>query len=400
MTHPEENFDYYENICCEVSKEVNTDFIPMAPEIVQTSSFYFPTYEKFMDASDDEKNHYVYSRGTNPTTETLERMLAQLEGGEKCKVFASGMGAISATLFTLLQAGDHVLMVNTIYGEAVSFIQYMTKYGISADRVDVATTEDILNHLKSETKVIYFESPSSQKFELLDLDLITAIAKERGITTVIDGTWSSPLFQKPLAHGIDLVIHSLSKYIGGHSDIVGGAVIGATQLVDTIFEHGHQALGAVSSPFNSWLAIRGIRTLPVRMQHLSQAITTLLDGLAADTRIAKIFHPHCGNTDQQQLAQKYLTGYGSLFAIDLADESFDKLKVFVNSLSLVSIGVSWGGFESLALPAYKGNNLTNLQARGLSPAHIRMYLGLEHPESVLADIRQALDKAYGPMEEC
>ncbi|WP_265459619.1 trans-sulfuration enzyme family protein [Enterococcus sp. HY326] len=389
--------EYFENICCEVEKTNERAYIPMSPDIVQTSSFYYENYEDFMAASDDEKNHYVYTRGTNPTTENLEQKLARLEGGEKCKVFASGMGAIAATFFTLLKQGNHVLMANTIYGEAVALVRYMEKFGVTVDRVDVSETAELKSFITPATKMIYFESPSSQKFELLDLAEITALAKENNIYTVIDGTWAGPLLQKPLAYDIDLVILSLSKYIGGHSDIVGGAVIGSNQLVDDIFEHGHQSLGAVSSPFNSWLAIRGLRTLPVRMSHLSNAITTLLDELVKDPRIAKIYHPHCGSDQQKQLAKKYLSGYGSLFAIDLVDLDFEKLKIFVNHLNIMSIGVSWGGFESLVLPAYKGNNEQQLKDRGLPISHIRMYLGLEDPQSILEDIKQALDIAYGPL---
>lgn len=387
--------EYVENICCEVEKGTQKQYHPMVPEIVQTSSFYYQNYEDFIAASEDEKNHYVYTRGTNPTTEILEKKLAKLESGEKCKVFSSGMGAIAATMFTLLEKGDNVIMVNTIYGEALALVQYMEKFGLSVTKIDVEKTDEIENYITDETKMIYFESPSSQKFELLDLEKIAAFAKPNNIYTVIDNTWSSPLFQHPLLHGIDLVIHSCSKYVGGHSDIVAGAVIGNEALVDDIFENGHQSLGAVSSPFNSWLAIRGLRTLAVRMKYQNESIIHVLDGLKEDSRIAKIFHPYCGSAEQQELANKYLSGYGSLFAINLVDEDFEKLKVFVNALQVVTIGVSWGGFESLALPSYKGNNLEKVKKRGLSPAHIRMYVGLEDPQSIVEDIQQALTIAYG-----
>lgn len=384
-----------ENICCEVEKEKATNYIPMSPPIVQTSSFYYDNYEDFILDSNDEKNHFVYTRGSNPTTATLENMLAQLEDGEKCKVFSSGMGAISATLFSLLNQGDHILMVNTIYGEAVSFAKDLNRFGVSVDRVDISFSSEIEKHIKANTKLIYFESPSSQKFELLDLELVTSIAKAKNIYTVIDATWASPIFQQPLHFGVDLVIHSLSKYISGHSDVVGGAVIGQTKIVDLIFEQGHQALGAVNSPFNSWLTIRGLRTLPLRVNKASESIKYLLDHLKDDSRISKIYHPYCGNDYQKGLANKYLSGYGSLFAIDLADTDFEKLKQFVNSLTILSIGVSWGGFESLVLPAYKGNNEKNLNERGLPISHIRMYIGLEEVESVLEDIVHALDSVYG-----
>lgn len=383
------------NICNEVIHTSNRAYVPMSPDITMTSSFYYDNYEEFLALSDDEKNNYVYTRGTNPTTEILEKKLAKLEGGEKCKVFASGMGAISATLFTLLSAGDHLLMVNTIYGEAVSFAKYLSKFGVITERVDVNSTDEIINHIKENTKVIYFESPSTQKFQLLDLKKITAIAKKNNIVSVIDGTWASPLFQKPLNYGIDLVIHSLSKYIGGHSDILGGAIIGNNELVDEIFEYGHQSLGATISPINSWLGIRGLRTLPVRMEKADSSIRYILDHLKNDHRINRIYHPYLGSSEQKALADEYLLGYGSLFSMDMTDDSFDKLKVFVNNLNLVSIAVSWGGFESLVLPAYKGNNAEQLKERGLRKSHMRIYIGLEDPKSILDDIKQALDIAYG-----
>lgn len=384
-----------DNICSEVDKSPRK-FIPMAPEIVQTSSFYYNTYDEFLAISDDEKNNFVYTRGTNPTTLNLEETLAELEHAEKCKVFASGMGAISATIFSLLNQGDHILMINTVYGEAVGFARDLARFGVETERVDVEKTIDIKKHIKPNTRMIYFESPSSQKFQLLDLEEVTRLAKEVDAYTVIDATWASPINQHPLDYGIDIVIHSLSKYVGGHSDVVGGCVLGTTELVDLIFERGHQALGAVNSPFDSWLSLRGLRTLPVRMKHFNEAIQIVIDGIKDDGRINRIYHPYVADAAQQELVKKYLKGYGSLFSFDLVDLDFDKLKVFVNSLEVISIGVSWGGFESLVLPAYKGNNLEKLNERGLLATHIRMFVGLEDPETIVADIKQALTKAYGP----
>ncbi|WP_334333078.1 aminotransferase class I/II-fold pyridoxal phosphate-dependent enzyme [Companilactobacillus sp. HBUAS59544] len=385
----------YSDICSEVDIDETESYVPMAPDIVQTTSFHFSNYEEFIEYSSDEKNHFVYTRGSNPTIKSLEEKLARLEHGEKCKVFSSGMGAISATLFTLLKAGDHVLMVNTIYGEAVAFAKYLNKYGVNCNRVDVKSTDDIANYIKPETKMIYFESPSSQKFEMIDLEKVSTLAKERNIYTVIDATWASPIFQNPLDYGIDVVIHSLSKYLGGHSDSVGGAIIGSAKIVDDIFENGHQSLGSVISPFNAWLTIRGLRTLPVRMNQFDKSIRFVLDNIKDDKRIEKIYHPYLYEGEQKKIADKYLSGYGSLFGIDFKDKNFDKLKIFVNSLKIVSIGVSWGGFESLALPSFKGNNQSQLEERGLPISHVRMYVGLEDPNSIVEDIKQAMDKAYG-----
>lgn len=384
-----------ENICTQIEKKTGKSSYPVSPEIVQTSSFYFPNYEDFIAISEDEKNNFVYTRGTNPTTHLLEKQLAELERGEKCKVFSSGMGAITATLFTLLKKGDHLLTVNTIYGEALKFSNYMEKYGVKTTNIHLKEGESLESYIQENTRIIYFESPSSQVYELLDLEKIASIAKEKNIYTVIDNTWASPLLQHALDYGIDLVIHSCSKYIGGHSDLVAGAVIGKEHLVDEIFEYGHQILGAVNSPFNSWLAIRGLRTLPIRIKQANESIQFVLDGIKDDARISRIFHPYLAEGEQKELADKYLTGYGSLFSLQLADPDTDKMIQFVNALKVITVGVSWGGFESLALPVFKGSNAESVLNRGLSLVHVRIYVGLEHPETILNDIKQALDLTYG-----
>lgn len=386
---------YNEDICAHIDKKRGEASYPVSPEIVQTSSFYFPNYEDFIKISEDEKNNFVYTRGTNPTTHILEKQLAELEHGEKCKVFSSGMGAITATLFSLLKKGDHLLTINTIYGESLKFAKYMEKFGVETSNIHLEENESIEQYIQDNTSVIYFESPSSQVYEMLDIEKIALFAKENNIYTVIDNTWASPLLQHVLDYGIDLVIHSCSKYIGGHSDLVAGAVIGKKDLVDEIFEYGHQILGAVNSPLNSWLAIRGLRTLPIRMKQFDESIKIVLDGIKDDQRISKIFHPYLSVGKQKELSDKYLDGYGSLFSIQLRDTDTDKMIQFVNSLKVITIGVSWGGFESLALPVYKGTNAKSVLDRGLSLVHVRIYVGLENPVTIIEDIKQALDLTYG-----
>ena len=385
---------FFEDICTEVNFE-SMPYSPMSPDICQTSNFYFSSYEDFIEKSKDEKNNYIYTRGSNPTTIQLEKMLANLVGGEKCKVFSSGMGAISSTLLTLLSEGDHLIMLNTIYGEAYSFAKYINKYGIELTKEYVEDYSQVEELIQENTKIIYIESPSHQKCQMIDLEGLTQIAHAHGIMVVMDSTWASPLFQDPISYGVDVVIHSMSKYIGGHSDIVGGAVISSNEIIDTISEHGHQFLGAVNSPFNSWLAIRGLRTLPVRMSYFSNSVKEFIDAFKSDSRIKKIYHPYCATDQQKELSDKYLSGYGSLMSLELANEDFEKMKEFVNSLESFSIGVSWGGFESLILPSYKGNNVEKLIERGLGKGHIRLYIGLENIETLINDFRTSLDKVYG-----
>lgn len=382
-----------EDICTHIKKRSHA-YAPVSPELVQTSTFCYSDYQNFIEQSRDENNNYIYTRGANPTTAYLEDMLSELVGSEKCKVFSSGMGAISAILLTLLKQGDHMIMLNTIYGEAYSFAKYIQKFGIELTKAYIEKPEEITNYIQDNTKVIYLESPSHQKCQLLDLQGIAQIAKFHNITTVMDATWASPMFLKPFDYGIDIVVHSMSKYIAGHSDSLGGVVCGNVDVINDISEYGLRFLGSVASPFNSWLTIRGLRTLPVRMSYLSNAVMKFIDALKIDKRVTKIYHPYAASGYQQELSNKYLSGYGSLLSLELFDEDFDKLTKFVNTLSHFSIGVSWGGFESLALPSFKGDNQAKLDERGLRKSHIRIYIGLENTQTLIDDFVQALDSVY------
>lgn len=382
-----------EDICTHIKKRSHA-YAPVSPELVQTSTFCYSDYQNFIEQSRDENNNYIYTRGANPTTAYLEDMLSELVGSEKCKVFSSGMGAISAILLTLLKQGDHMIMLNTIYGEAYSFAKYIQKFGIELTKAYIEKPEEITNYIQDNTKVIYLESPSHQKCQLLDLQGIAQIAKFHNITTVMDATWASPMFLKPFDYGIDIVVHSMSKYIAGHSDSLGGVVCGNVDVINDISEYGLRFLGSVASPFNSWLTIRGLRTLPVRMSYLSNAVMKFIDALKIDKRVTRIYHPYAASGYQQELSNKYLSGYGSLLSLELFDEDFDKLTKFVNTLSHFSIGVSWGGFESLALPSFKGDNQAKLDERGLRKSHIRIYIGLENTQTLIDDFVQALDSVY------
>lgn len=305
------------------------------------------------------------------------------------------MGAISATIISLLKHGDHILTINTIYGQAMNCIEYLRKFGIEHTNIKIHDDADnIKNAIKQNTKIIYMESPSSQHMELLDLEKISNIAKEKDIITIIDNTWSTPIFQKPLNYGIDIVIHSCSKYISGTSDVIAGAVISNSNIIEQIFEHGHQNLGATNSPFNSWLLIKSLRTLPIRMKYHNDSVIKIIDYLKSNDKIKTIYHPYISSNNQKKLSEKYLKGFGSLLSFEFADDNFSNIKKFVNSLEIFRIGVSWGGYESLILPAFKGNNEESLKNRGISKSHIRMYIGLENPNTLIEDIEQALIKVY------
>lgn len=383
-----------ENICLSIDHRGEKGRKPISPEIVQTSSFQFDDYEHYVRVNTGQEDAFTYTRGGNPTLDVLEKKIAQLEGGEGAVAFASGMGAFSATIISLIEKSQHVLIVNTVYGSSVKLIQQLDKLGVESTKIDVSETSEILDYIKDNTKMIYFESPSSQKFELLDLEWISKVARERNIYTVIDNTWATPLIQKPLKYGIDVVIHSCSKYIGGHSDVVGGIVVSRQELIEKINNFGQILLGSTMSPFNAWLLIRGLRTLPVRLKYQDQSIREVTKYLEKSPYVETIYHPLNASQKQKELSKKYLDGMGSLFGFSLKNATPQIIETFVDSLNYFTLAYSWGGFESLVLPAFKGNNEQELKERHLSLGHIRMYIGLEEVELLIEDIDQALKEAY------
>lgn len=383
-----------EKICLDIDHSLTKDYQAIAPEIVQTSSFQFQDFDHYIRVNSQGEFAYTYTRGDNPTVAILEEKIAQLEGGECAKAFASGMGAISAAILSLVKQGDHIMIVNTVYGSSVKLIQQLNRFGIESTHILVSKTSEIFDHIQDHTKMIYFESPSSQKFELLDLKKIARVAKEKDIYTVIDNTWATSLFQNPLDYGIDVVIHSCSKYIGGHSDIVGGVIVTREELMKPICDFGYLFLGATMTPANAWLAIRGLRTLPVRMKSQEQTVKDVIAYLKTESRISLIYHPLCGDETQRLLAQTYLKGYGSLLGIVLKDATPLRIQKFIDSLECFTLAYSWGGFESLIMPVYKGNNEAELKERGLQLGHMRMYLGLENSQCLINDIKQAIDQAF------
>ncbi len=384
-------------ICTHFGEDPNSYFGAVTPPIAQTSLFVHPELEEFAQKHSLEREHYIYSRGNNPTVTILEKKLAALEGGESCKCFSSGMGAISATLFTLLKANDHILFINNIYGPALSYAQTLDKFGISHDVVFVNHTNEIAAHIKPNTRIIYVESPSTHNMDILDLPLVAQLAKKHDAISIIDNTWATPLFQKPLSFGIDIVIHSCTKYIGGHSDVIAGAVIAKHHLVDRIFEIGHQYSGAVLSPFNAWLLIRGLRTLPVRMMQHQASAQKIVHFLMEHPKIAKVNHPLALVGEKRQLADAQLKGVSSLLSFELADDPtqaesarYQRLKKFTNALHFFQIGVSWGGFESLVFVANNQHNHDALAQAHISLNLVRLYIGLEDPQTLIEDLSQAL----------
>lgn len=359
------------------------------PPVFENSIFSFGTAGELAEAIKDEDENYIYWRGTNPTVDLAQRKLAALERAERAKCFGSGMGAISATIGSLVSAGDHVLVLGSIYGPTTQFLRYLGKYGVTHTQVsDLAQADSAIT---AATRLLYFESPSYLAYELFDIPAVTSWARSHGIVTVMDNTWSTPLFQKPLTMGVDLVLHSLSKYVGGHSDLVGGVVCGPAELVRPIARTEYMLYGSAMSPHDAAKVIKGLRTLPVRMpvhQERGLAVARFLEGHPA---VRSVNHPGLPSHPGHELALRQLSGFSSLFSFSLDTDDRREVAAFLDSLRHFRIAVSWGGFESLAIAPALTTEESVRRTMGVPVGLVRLSVGLEPAATLIDDLARSLD---------
>ncbi|TVY04205.1 trans-sulfuration enzyme family protein [Cohnella terricola] len=353
--------------------------------LYQNSLFAFETHEAFDRAmADAGREHHIYSRGNNPTVRYLEEKISELEGGESAKCFASGMGAISAAVLSIVAQGDHIVCVNQAYGPTREFLgSYLQRFGIETTFVDGSLLENWRNAVRPNTKLFYLESPTTMMFELQDIPACTELAKQIGAATIIDGTWATPCFQQPLAMGVDLVIHSISKYLSGHSDCIGGVVIGSNRWMDRLSRTEYMLFGGVMTAHTAAAVMRGLRTLPLRMERHESSGLRVAMHLSNQPYVTRVNHPGLPFHPQYDLARRQLTGYSSLFSFE-SNEPPEKLKEFANRLGLFKIGVSWGGYESLITV-----NRVQPDQSSDEKVVVRVYVGLEDPDDLIQDIDAA-----------
>ncbi|MDA0647402.1 trans-sulfuration enzyme family protein [Nonomuraea ferruginea] len=360
------------------------------PPIFENSLFTFPNAAELGEAIRNEDERYVYWRGTNPTVDLAQRKLAALERAERAKCFASGMGAISATISSLVSAGDHVLVLGAVYGPTTQFLRYLEKFGVT--HTHVVDLDACDSAIKDHTRLLYFESPSYMRYEIFDIPAVTRWAAGHGLVTVMDNTWSTPIFQKPLTMGVDLVVHSLSKYAGGHSDLVGGVVAGPSRLIRPLALTEYQLYGAAMSPHDAAKVIRGLRTLPVRMaahQERGLAVAAFLEGHPA---VRRVNHPGLPSHPGHRLALRQMSGFSSLFSFELATEERDEVAAFLDELRHFRVGVSWGGFESLVNAPALSTEESVRATMGIPAGLVRLSVGLEPAETLIKDLGGALER--------
>jgi len=357
----------------------------VAPPIVQTSLFTFDSYQAFEDRMAGRSSDPLYTRVQNPTVAAFEKLMAQAEEGEAAVGFASGMAAISSTVLAFLKPGDRIACIEHVYPDAYRLFERMLRpFGIGVSYHSIEEFQSDPDLLKG-VKLAYLESPNSVVFQTMDLACVASHAKRHGALTVVDNSWATPLFQRPLTLGIDIVLHSASKYLSGHSDTVAGVVVARGELINRIRDLTLPLLGGKLAPFEAFLLTRGMRTLGPRMRQHQSTANMFVDRLGNHPLVQAVNSPGPNVVPG-------LTGRSGLLSVELK-EGVD-IPRLADSLELFRLGVSWGGFESLLLPTRIGlaqaGEQNSMQRFGVSDRIVRLSLGLEDPNDLWADFESAL----------
>ncbi len=368
---------------------------PVATPLYQTSTFRAADAATIAKYAEQTQPPAYYTRWGNPTTDVLERVIADLEGGEKCLAFSSGMAAVSTTLLGLLQPGDHVVAGSSLYTAITEVLSNdMAELGISTDFVDPTDPEAFARAAKKSTRMFYVETPTNPTMQLTDLAGVCRIADEMGIVTVVDNTFASPYNQKPLAAGADVVIHSATKYLSGHTDVLGGCVISDAETVQQLWRK-RTMLGGSIDPFAAWLLLRGIKTLALRMERHNRNALAVAEALQSHPAVVRVIYPGLPNHPQHELAVRQMSGFGGMVAFEVSGGRAAGVSL-VESTRLAILAVSLGGVETLiehpASMSHAPLDDEQLRQAGIPPGLIRLSVGIEDPHDLIADLRQALER--------
>ena len=370
-------------------------FNAIAPPIMQTSNFAFKKVADLKKAFDDEMGGYLYSRGLNPTVDILRKKLAALDGAEDCLVFNNGAAAIFAGIFANVKSGDHIVSVAKPY----TWVQRMfdvilPRFGITTTYIDGTNTGNWEKATQPNTAFYYLESPNSWDFALQPIKEVAALAKSKNITTLIDNSYCTPLYQQPIEMGIDMAMQTATKYIGGHSDTLGGVLCGSHAMMKKIFDSEYLNIGSGIQPFNAWLLIRGLRTLPARIERITRSTNEVVQYLKQHPQVESVLFPFDETFPQYHLAKQQMKGAGGLFTFVLKANKMESIVKFCESLQHIMMAVSWGGHESLVIPKCAGIQPQDFDPANREHRYIRMYVGLEDAQYLVDDLGQALKRAF------
>ena len=365
----------------------------VVPPIWQTAIFAHDTVAAMRLGIADEYANHVYTRGNNPTVAILRRKLAALEGAEDALVFGSGAAAVAAAVLANVRTGDHVVAVEKPYSWTKTLLRHwLPRFGVAVSFVDARDTARVQAALRENTRLVVLESPNSLTFEQQDLAAIAALSRSRGITTICDNSYATPLGQSPLALGMDLVVHAATKYLNGHSDVMAGVVCGSEARCREVFAGPYMTFGALLAPHDAWLVLRGLRTFPVRMQRVATTTAEVLAFLQSHPKVARVHYPQSPRDPQRELGARQLKLANGLLSIEI-DTDIAGIERFCDALERFLMSSSWGGYESLAFPVAGVRDWRGHERSASVPVNlVRLSIGLEDPEFLIADLTQALAK--------
>ena len=367
-------------------------FNAVAPPIIQTSNFAFKKVNDLRQSFENEYSTYLYSRGLNPTVEILRKKLAALDDAEDCLVFNSGAAAIFASVLANVKSGDHIISINNPYTWAKKLFEViLPRFNVTHSYVDGTNIDNFKASITQNTAIIYLESPSSWTYDLQDLQAIAKLAKQHNIITICDNSYCTPIYQKPISLGIDLVLQSATKYIGGHSDVVAGVLSGSSNMIERIFNSEYNTIGSGIQPFNAWLLIRGLRTLPMRLERISRTTLTVIDYLQNHPKVESVIFPLHPSFPQYDLAKQQMSGACGLLTFIIKATTIKQIETFCESLKHILMAVSWGGYESLIMPKCAGIKSTDFDTDNKEHRMLRLYVGLEDADYIINDLTQAFE---------
>lgn len=368
----------------------------LATPLFQTSTYTFETAEQGERRFAGEEEGYIYSRLGNPTVKVLEERIAALENGERGLAFASGMAAVSAILIALTKANDHIICSSGLYGCTFGLLTMMKdKYNITHDFSAMETKEEVRKLIKPETACIYVETPINPTMKLIDLQMVAEVAHEYDIPVVVDNTFSSPYIQRPIELGCDVVVHSATKYIGGHGDVIAGLVVGKKDFLDSVAMTTQKDIGGIISPFDAWLLLRGLKTLPIRLDRHSDNAEKIFEKLRSHSKIKNIYYPNDESHPDFSIRKKQMKRGGGIISFEI-DGTKEDAQQLLNNLSFLKIAVSLGDAETLIQhPATMTHAVVPEKSReemGITDQLIRLSVGLEAWEDIWQDLEQGLNK--------
>lgn len=375
----------------ELAEDRELYFNAVSAPIIQTSNFAFKKVDDLRKAFEDEMGGYLYSRGLNPTVDILRKKLAALDGAEDCLVFNNGAAAIFAAVLANVKSGDHIVSVSKPYTWAQRmFDVILPRFGVTTTYVDGTRVENYIRATQPNTSFYYLESPNSWDFALQDIQEIAAFAKSKRIITLIDNSYCTPIYQNVIEMGVDMAMQTATKYISGHSDTLGGVLSGSKAMMKKIFDSEYLNIGSGIQPFNAWLLIRGLRTLPARLERINQSTKKVFDYLVKHPKVEEVIFPFNPSFPQYELAKRQMKAAFGLMTLVIRTTNMESIVRFCESLKHIMMAVSWGGHESLVIPKCAGLKPADFDAKNKEHRYVRLYVGLEEPDYLVADLEQAL----------